>query len=90
MLQMYIKCPPAGNDHRAIANSDSVLIAQIFFDEKKKKEYIAKCRSSAKEVRPPVIQKGTNNVSDLVVCACFQVLQRTHHCHIRGLLTMMP
>lgn len=31
---MYIKYQPADN-HRAIANSDSVLLAHILFDEKK-------------------------------------------------------
>lgn len=34
MVQIYIKYQPSGNDLRAIANSDSVFIAQIFFDGK--------------------------------------------------------
>lgn len=49
MLQMYIKYPPAGNDHRAIANSDSVLIAQIFFDEKKKKSILPNVEAQLKK-----------------------------------------
>lgn len=29
---MYIKYQPAGDGHGAIANSDSVLLAQLFLD----------------------------------------------------------
>lgn len=45
MLQMSIKYQPAGDDHRAIANSDSVLLAQKFFDGKR--VYCQMFRSSA-------------------------------------------
>lgn len=61
VLQMYIKYQPAGDDHRDTANSDSVLVAQMFFDGKR--VYCQMLRSSAMK-RPPVNQKGANNVSN--------------------------
>lgn len=67
---MYITYQPSGNDLRAIANSDSVFIAQIFFDGK---SILPNVKKLSYEIWPLVSQKGTNIVSNFEwFCACFQ------------------
>lgn len=78
-LQMQIKYQPA-DDHRDIANSHSVSVAQIFLMEKSALPNVKKLHYGMTSS-----QRGTDNVRNSQrFCACYQVLQRTRH--IRGLL----
>lgn len=89
-LQMYIKYQPAGGDHRATANSDSVLLAQIFFNGKR--VYCQMLRSSAMKQDLHWIRKALTTLvtwrGSVPVFKCYR--GHTTAIHVRGLLVMMP